>query len=116
MPRLMIAFERFDVVVAPFPFSDMPVRKPRPVLVLSNAAFNKDHGHLIGAMITTGARSSWPSDHEIGDLASAGLDHRSVVRWKVFTLPLQFVSKKIGMLSPNDRSVALTRTAGILLA
>lgn len=111
-----MGFERFDVVVAPFPFTDIPVQKPRPVLVLSSAVFNKDHGHVIAAMITTGARSAWPSDSEITDLKSAGLGHRSVIRWKVFTLPLALMRKKIGTLALSDRAVITLRTASILLA
>ena len=68
-PRPMIDCDRWDVVTALFPFTDAPVSKPRPVLVLSNAAFNRAHAHVIGCMITTGARSRWPSDHAIRDLA-----------------------------------------------
>ena len=64
-----MAFERWDVVTALFPFTDVAIRRPRPVLVLSGAGFNRNHGHLIGCMITRAARSRWPSDHDILDLA-----------------------------------------------
>jgi hypothetical protein len=40
----MTAFERWDVVTALFPFTDIAVRRPRPVLVLSGAEFNQQHG------------------------------------------------------------------------
>ncbi|KQP58786.1 MULTISPECIES: type II toxin-antitoxin system PemK/MazF family toxin [unclassified Methylobacterium] len=99
----MTDFERFDVVTALFPFLDVPRRKPRPVLVLSAKAFNALHGHVVGAMITTGAASHWPSDHVIHDLAPAGLSHRSVIRWKVFTLPFAEIGRRIGHLSETDR-------------
>jgi len=99
----MTAFERFDVLTALFPFLDIPVRKPRPVLVLSTRAFNAEHGHIIGAMITTGADSHWPSDHVIQNLAAAGLKHRSVIRWKVFTLPASVIGRRIGALDAADR-------------
>jgi hypothetical protein len=81
-------FDRWDVVVALFPFTDIEVRKPRPVLVLSDRAFNQTHGHFIAAMITTGVDSQWPSDCRIEDLAACGLKHASLVRLKLFTLPL----------------------------
>ena len=108
-----MAFERFDVLTALFPFLDIPVRKPRPILVLSVGAFNAGHGHVIGAMITTAAAGSWPSDHVIRDLAAAGLTHRSVVRWKVFTLPDSVIGRRIGALHEADRlavEAAWTRT------
>ena len=39
----MTIYERFDVVVVPFPFVDSPTTKPRPALVLSTRAFNAAH-------------------------------------------------------------------------
>jgi mRNA interferase MazF len=96
-------FQRWDVVVALFPFTDVEVRKPRPVLVLSDRVFNETHGHFIAAMITTGADSRWPSDHPIADLAACGLRHASVVRWKLFTLPAIIATRRIGVLSSADR-------------
>jgi mRNA interferase MazF len=82
-----------DVVVVLFPFIDLKVVKPRPALVLSAQNL---------AMITTGKRSSWPSDIPIIDLASAGLKHPSVVRWKVFTLAAATLGPRIGRLGPAD--------------
>lgn len=99
----MIDCDRWDVVTALFPFVDAPIRKQRPVLVLTSRAFHLAHAHLIGCMITTAARSYWPSDAPIRGLAEAGLSHASVVRWKVFTLPAALVGKRIGLLSDADR-------------
>ncbi len=98
----MTDFDRWDVVTALFPFTDTNVKKPRPVLVLTDATFNRDHGHLIGSMITTGARSQWPSDYRIEHLSSTGLSHSSVVRWKIFTLPLALIGRKVGKLAHAD--------------
>lgn len=92
-----------DVVVVPFPFLERPVSKRRPALVLSSRGFNEANRHSIFAMITTGAHSAWPSDHRIEDLAGAGLDHASVVRMKLFTLPNDFVLKRLGALAGDDR-------------
>lgn len=92
-----------DVVVVPFPFLERPVSKRRPALVLSASKFNEANLHAIFAMITTGAHSSWPSDCKIGDLASAGLGHASVVRMKLFTLPNDFILKRMGALAESDK-------------
>jgi mRNA interferase MazF len=43
----MIDCERWDVLTALFPFTDVAARKPRPVLVLSHDGFNRRHGHVI---------------------------------------------------------------------
>jgi hypothetical protein len=107
--------DRWDVAVALFPFTEMAQRKPRPVVILSNAAFNREHGHLIAAMITTGAGSQWDSDHAIIELAPTGLRHPSRVRWKLFTLPFEVVPRKIGTLDTVDRGLLAAKLAGILL-
>jgi mRNA-degrading endonuclease toxin of MazEF toxin-antitoxin module len=112
----MTAFDRWDVVTALFPFTDAPVKKkPRPVLVLSNGSFNSEHGHLIACMITTARHSRWPSDHGIANLTLAGLSHASVVRWKVFTLPLHLLGRKIGTLGETDRAGIAAAMARIML-
>jgi hypothetical protein len=110
----MMAFERWDVVTALFPFTDVAARKPRPVLVLSGSAFNREHGHLIGCMITRAARSRWPSDHDIAGLQPAGLQHSSIVRWKLFTLPFTIISRGIGSLAPVHRGPLARMLTGIL--
>jgi mRNA interferase MazF len=91
------------VVVSLFPFSERRVVKPRPALILSNATFNAAHPHVIAAMITTAQRSTWPSDIAIEDLKSAGLKHASIIRWKVFTIPIQNLGPRLGALSSTDR-------------
>ncbi|MEJ0013569.1 MAG: type II toxin-antitoxin system PemK/MazF family toxin [Bauldia sp.] len=99
-----------DVVVVPFPFVDRPISKTRPALVFSSAAFNEEHDQSVLAMITTGANSAWPSDIVIGDGKRAGLARRSVIRWKLFTLPNQIILKRIGTLGEKDLA-AVKRSA-----
>jgi mRNA interferase MazF len=103
-----------DVVVVPFPFVDVDVVKRRPALVLSNAAFNDVHGQSICAMITTGARSAWPSDVAIANLAAAGLAHASLVRWKLFTLPNELLLRRAGRLDQLDREAVHKAGSSIL--
>jgi mRNA-degrading endonuclease toxin of MazEF toxin-antitoxin module len=107
-------FDRWDVVVALFPFTDIEVRKPRPVLVLSDRAFNQTHGHFIAAMITTGVDSQWPSDCRIEDLAACGLKHASLVRLKLFTLPLAVAPRRIGRLGAVDLNAVGPALAQVL--
>lgn len=110
-----LKLDRWDIVVTPFPFTDIAYGKPRPVVVLSNAAFNEAHGHIITAMITTGAGSSWESDHVIVDLSPTGLKHASLVRWKLVTLSLSIIPRRIGTLSQTDRGLLTAKVAAILL-
>ena len=71
-------------------------------MVFSSTEFNSETGQTVLAMITTAAAGNWPNDVEIVDTRSAGLDHHSFVRWKMFTLPNQLVLRKVGTLSEGD--------------
>ena len=104
-----------DVVVVPFPFVDVAANKRRPSLVLSRAAFNDSHGHSICAMITTAARTKWPSDIAIQDLAVAGLPRPCVIRWKLFTLPNEIIVKRAGRLADHDRDSIVSAARNILV-
>jgi len=51
-------FERYDVVVVPYTFTDKTTVKRRPAVVLSGAeAFNTQSKHLMLAMITSATSS-----------------------------------------------------------
>jgi len=104
-----------DVVVVPFPFVDVAADKRRPAVVLSRRAFNEAHQHSICTMITTAARSHWPSDIPIADIAAAGLPRACVVRWKVFTLPNAIILRRAGALAPDDYDDVLAAARSFLL-
>lgn len=98
-----MTFDRFDVLVVPFPFTDKQATKRRPALVLSSAAFNRNAGHSVMAMITSAEHSVWPNDVPVRDLEVAGLPSDCVVRMKLFTLDHRLVLQKAGALSKHDR-------------
>ena len=105
-----------DVVVVPFPFVDMPVVRRRPSLILSALDFNRAHGQSVLAMITTAARSAWPSDIPIADVTSVGLLQPSTIRFKLFTLPNDLITQKLGVLSRQDRAKVSRASRAILAA
>lgn len=71
---------RFDVVIVPFPYADQLAEKRRPALVVSADAFNRKHGLLWVAMITSAANPRWSGDVPITNLGKAGLPAPSVIR------------------------------------
>jgi mRNA interferase MazF len=111
-----VAFEQWDVVVVPFPFSDGPARRRRPALVLSRSdALGTAIGHSVLAMITSAGHRRWPLDVPLADLPAAGLPAPSVVRLKIFTLDDRLVERRVGTLAaPDARAVqsALGRLFG----
>lgn len=95
--------EAGDVAVVPFPFSDLPVAKARPAVVISSAATNDAAGETLLAMVTTASAGSRPGDTRLADLAEAGLKVSCVVRMKLFSLDNRLIARRVGRLSETDR-------------
>lgn len=112
----MASYDGFDVVVVPFPFTERPASKRRPALVVSEAHFNQQHGHLVLAMITTAGQTAWPSDIVIADIAAAGLPAPSVVRLKLFTLDESLIARRIGELARRDAAAVASALAETLVS
>lgn len=106
--------DRYDVVVVPFPFDEIPVSKRRPVLVFSGKQFNADNGHTVVAMITTAKATSWPSDVALNDLDAAGLLTPCVARLRFQTMPNDLILRHLGKLAPLDRLQCERQLAGML--
>jgi len=100
--KLSAIYEPGSVVVVPFPFTDRETVKRRPAVVLSTGSFQVGSGHVVLAMVTTGAGSSWDSDVKISDLSAAGLLKPCLVRMKLFTLEQSLVDRRIGLLGAHD--------------
>ena len=107
--------DRYDVVVVPFPFDEIPVRKKRPVVVISGRSFNEMNNHTVVAMITTAKETNWPSDISISDLQSAGLKLPCVARLRFQTMPNDLLSRRLGSFGSLDRLACERQLAGMLL-
>jgi mRNA interferase MazF len=99
-----VTCKRYDTVVVPFPFADIPILKRRPVVVLSGERFNAANNATIVAMITTAKASSWPSDVTLDDLDAANLSVPCLVRWRLTTVPNDLILRQLGSLGSADRA------------
>ena len=110
-----MAFDRWDVVVVPFPFTDRPVSRRRPALVVSRPeALGNIVGQSVLAMITSAAHSRWPLDVPLTDLSAAGLPAPSIVRMKLFTLDDGLVERRAGSLSAADAEAVRSALAQLV--
>lgn len=112
-PAKSRAFQPFDVVVAPFPFSDMMVMKRRPAVVISAPEFSEQSGHYVLAMITSAKHSAFPLDVVIKGLKTAGLPGACMVRMKLFTAHDSLLVKKTGVLTKADQQRLRDSLAGL---
>lgn len=99
----MPAFDAWDIVKVPFPYTDRPVRQRRPALVIAAKGVQEHHGLLWVLMITSAENRGWPGDVEITDIDKAGLPAPSVIRTaKIATIEAKD-AERIGSLESQAR-------------
>lgn len=96
-----MAYRNGDVVLLPFPFSDLSSSKTRPAVVVSIEDYQLETGDILVAMITSVARGG-PYDYELRDWQAANLLRPSWVRIKLATLDPALVRHQPGRLSAGD--------------
>lgn len=92
-----------DIVLVPFPFTDLASVKVRPALVLSSAAFNRAGRDLVVCAMTSNVQDS---AHSVllaeGDLSEGHLPKPTRVKCgKLATLEHGLVRRRWGRLSPR---------------
>ncbi|MCL4835264.1 MAG: type II toxin-antitoxin system PemK/MazF family toxin [Caldilineaceae bacterium] len=98
-----MAFHRGDIVLLPFPFTDLSARKVRPAVILSSAAYHASEPDLIlGAITTNLAAATAPVDYILANWQSANLRFPSAFKPLLFTLQPASVLRGIGQLSRRD--------------
>ena len=93
-------FEQGEILIVPFPFTNLSGMKQRPVLVLSTTDYNKQTEDLITCGITSylkGAEHSVLINNE--NLVEGSIPTQSRIKVdKLFTLERSVVKKSIGKI------------------
>ena len=90
-----------DILLVPFPFSNQSGMKVRPVLVLSNDAYNVASDDLIVCGITSVQRKEYAVPLTPADLEEGVLHESSTIKVdKLLKISKVLIHKKIGMVKP----------------
>ena len=108
----MAAFVKGDVVVVPFPFSDLSNSKRRPALV----AADLNRGDLILCMITSKDSSGeYSVSLQDVDFVTGSLNQSSYVRAdRIFTANERIILYKAGSLNSTKTQEVISRLVEIL--
>ena len=90
--------ERGNIVFVPVPFTDLSVKKKRPVLIISNNKYNRSNKDFICCGITSNVKDT---DYSVfidtQDLSIGFLTQPSIIKVdKIFTLDQSIIIKTIG--------------------
>ena len=94
-------FEQGEILIVPFPFSDLSGTKQRPVLVISKMAYNRKAEDIVTCGITSNLKDSWFSvlidnkDLEYGQIPKPS----RIKADKLFTLEKSIVKKRIAKIN-----------------
>ena len=98
-----MAFQQGDVLLVPFPYSDLSTTKVRPAIVVSSTLYHGLEPDLILAAITSKvATATGRLDYILNDWRQAGLRQPSALKPVLFTLDPIRVLHPVGALSPQD--------------
>ena len=102
----MTPYRRGDVVLIPFPFTDLSAIKQRPAVIVSSDKFNSANPDVIAVGITSKVAlyRDEPGTYLIigREQRSAGLPKESVARArKIVTIDQRLIRNHLGSLSPK---------------
>ena len=101
-----MAYKRGDILLVPFPFSDLSTAKVRPALVVSSAIYHRTMPDLLLAALTSNIAASSSSsrslDYALKAWQGANLKFPTAFKPVVFTLDPARVIHKIGVIDKLD--------------
>jgi mRNA interferase MazF len=91
-----------DVLLVPVPFTDLTSQKRRPVIMVSNGAYNRQSADIVVvAMTSNPATAPFSFRVTAADLVHGTLNRPGTVRVdKIYTLAQTTVVKRFGRVSP----------------
>ncbi len=98
----MTVYNRGDVVLVGFVFSDESGKKLRPGVVISSIAYNRARQEVIVAAITSNVRRRLFGDYSVGNWKEAGLLFPSVVTGIFRTIKRTMIERKLGSMMKAD--------------
>ncbi len=103
MMKSGIMFEQGDIVIIPFPFTDLSAVKQRPVLIISNREYNHSAEDIVVCGITSNLEeASFSVMVSNCDLSEGKIPVESRIKVdKLFTLKQSLIIKKVAHIKPD---------------
>ncbi len=96
-----IMYNQREIILVPFPYSDLSSLKRRPVLVISNNNYNKNYPDILVTVITSNLyKDDYSVELQNNDLEVGVLPEQSIIKChKLFTIDQSQVLKRFSIVS-----------------
>ena len=98
----MTVYKRWEIVLVPFPFTDLSSAKRRPALIVSPDNYNTGKDLIIAYITSQTNLPARLGDYDLRNWKEAGLPKPSKLRMKFATLDKSIIVKKLGALEKED--------------
>ena len=95
-------FDRGDVVLVNFVYSDGTGSKRRPAVLVSSQTYHQGRQEAVLCAITSNTERLLTGDYLMADWDSAGLLYRSVATGIIRTIKQSMIQRKLGSVSRRD--------------
>ena len=100
----MTTFSKWDIVLVPFPFTDLSSTKKRPALVVSPDAYNAGEDLVLAFLTSNLGNPKQVGDLELTYWKESGLPLPTKLRMKFATVSQAIILKRLGEISQQERS------------
>jgi len=95
-----------EIVVIPFPFTNLIGQKIRPAYILSNEKYNESRNIVVAAISSSPGISALAVELSQSDLSFGTLQKQSYVRLQnIFTIEKRLIQQKVGECNEYKKSM-----------
>lgn len=98
----MTNYKKWEVILVPFPFTDLSFAKRRPALIVSPDSYNAGKDIVIAYVTSQITSPPRLGDFKLQKWQEAGLPKPSMIRMKFATIDKTIIVKTIGKLETGD--------------
>jgi mRNA interferase MazF len=110
----MTNYDRGDVVLVRFVFTEETGAKRRPAVIISTSNYHDGRQEAIMAAITSNVDRLLIGDHLIADWQKAGLLFPSVATGIIRTIKQTMIERRLGVMPPADMQVVQEKLRQVL--
>jgi len=98
----MIGYNRGEIILVEFGFSEGHGSKKRPALIVSSPSYHASREEMIVAAITSNVRRLLFGDTKLEQWKAAGLLFPSVVTGIIRTIKASLITRRLGAITKSD--------------